>query len=131
MIDTHDFAKLVAWRGQLQSESRGGIALTVAAIGMALLIAFLAAAPVSAHHGSPGTMSVSAYVAANPELSSVHRFLLTESVSESAFLTANPEISAVRRYASSAAAALAELDSSSLWDDLWAYDKDGLYRYGD
>lgn len=103
MIDTHDFARLVAWRGNLQAEGQGKIALLGAALLIALMIAFVAAAPVSAHHDSPGSMSLSAYVAANPELSIVHRYLLADAAS----------------------------DSATLWDDLQAYDMNGLYRYGD
>ena len=103
MIDTHDFARFVAWKGNLQAEGQGRIALAAVAILMALVIAFVAAVPVSAHHDSPGSMSLSTYTAANPELSVVHRYLL----------------------------AIAASDSSALWDDLQAYDMNGLYRYGD
>jgi hypothetical protein len=154
----YDVAQFLALK-DISPNAQRRVAIAVLSLALALLVALVAVSPVYGHHGTPGSGSLSAYVAANPELSVVHRILLANAVSDSSYLAANPELSAARRAAVSvdriASAsiarwhgmadyyrrmaiedALARLDAlaetdSELWTDLLVYDVNGRYDYGD
>jgi hypothetical protein len=134
----YDVSQFVALK-DISSNGQRRVAIAAISLALALLIALVAVSPVYGHHGTPGSGNFSAYVAANPELSVVHRFLLEYDSSIDRAASASIArwhglADYYRRMAIDDALtrldALAEIDSE-LWTDLLVYDLNGRYDYGD
>jgi len=142
---------------ELFASKRGSREIGIAAASLLIvsLVALVGVGRVAAHHSAPGSESLSAYVAANPELSIVHRYLLKDASGADvgalrlqglADYYLEREMAGQQRVIEAAIARLdgqaeyygadtgngLEADSmDSLWDDLLIYDLNGRYRYGD